>query len=215
MIKRASSMLLAGGVVFGLAAAAHHHGCLLGGSAAVAAPAPATSSEGNDGFKVDSVHSFAFFKVLHNSVAYSGGRFKDISGTFNLDSSKPEASSIDLTIKIDSIDTANEKRDQHLKSGDFFSAKEFPTATFKSKSVKKTADGTYEVAGDLTLRGTTKPLTATVKDTGQGAGMRGEQVAGLWTEFTINRNDFGVSYMSGSKALGDQVTIMISLEGGK
>ncbi len=168
-----------------------------------------------DGFKVDAVHSFIFFKVQHNGVAYSGGRFNDFTGAFNLDAAKPEASTLEITIKTESIDTANDKRNQHLRSNDFFAAKEFPEATFKSTGVKAGSEpGTFDVAGDLTIRGTTKPITVRVKETGRGAGPRGGELAGAWAEFTIKRSDFGVNFMVG-KNLADEVALTVSLEGAK
>ncbi len=168
-----------------------------------------------EGFKIDPVHSMILFRIQHNGVAYSGGRFNEFSGTFNLDAAKPEASSVDLTIKIESVDTAAGKRDQHLKSNDFFAAKEFPEATFKSTGVKAGSEpGTFEVSGDLTIRGTKKPVTIKVKETGRGQGQRGGELAGMWAETTIKRSDFGVNFMVG-KMLSDEVLLTFSFEGGK
>lgn len=168
-----------------------------------------------DGYKIDPVHSMVLFRVQHNGVAYSGGRFNEFSGTFNLDAAKPEASAVEFTIKVESVDTAAGKRDQHLKSNDFFAAKEFPEATFKSTGVKAGSEpGTFEVSGDLTIRGTTKPLTVKVKETGRGAGPRGGELAGLWAEATIKRSDFGVNFMVG-KMLSDEVALTFSFEGSK
>jgi polyisoprenoid-binding protein YceI len=167
----------------------------------------------DEGFKVDPVHSTAIFGIKHQGVAYSYGRFEKIEGTFNIDAAKPEASSIDVTIDADSLSTANGKRDGHLKSGDFFSVKEFPKATFKSKSFKKAGEGKYEVTGDLTIRGQTKPMTVTVEDTGRAAGQKGE-VAGVRSIFTFKRSEFGMNFMMG-KGLADDVEMIVSLEGGK
>ncbi|MFN0011788.1 MAG: YceI family protein [Phycisphaerales bacterium] len=196
--------LVASGLVFAAGGLAVLSG--MGSASEVAT----TSAAQADGFKIDAVHSFVFFKIQHKGVAYSGGRFNDISGTFNLDAAKPEASTVNITLKVDSIDTANGKRDQHLKSGDFFSAKEFPQITFTSTAVKAGSEpGTFEVGGDLTMRGTTKPISIKVKETGRTA-----DNAGVWAEFTVKRSDFGVNFMVG-KGLGDEVSLQVSLEGGK
>lgn len=205
------------GVGLGLAAAAVGGWSALSGGTAPAPLALAAVSNVNEaaaeGFKIDAVHSAVIFSIKHQGVAFNYGRFNDISGTFNLDAAAPESSAIDVTVKTDSIDTGNAKRDGHLKSGDFFSAKEFPTLTFKSKSVKKSSDTKFEVTGELTLRGQTKPLTVNAELTGTGKGQRGE-VAGMRTIFTIKRSDFGMDFMQG-KGLADEVELIVSLEGGK
>ncbi len=165
-------------------------------------------------YKIDPVHSSVIFGVKHNGVANFYGRFNKATGTFNIDAADPSKSVIDITVETDSIDTANDARNKHLKSGDFFSAAEFPSITFKSKSFKKSSEGVYDVTGDLTIRGKTKEVTASVTDTGRGKGMRGGEVAGFETKFNIKRSDYGVSFMVGP-ALADDVSILVSAEGGK
>ncbi len=175
---------------------------------------PAAAPALNAGeFKIDGVHSAAIFKVQHLGVSQSYGRFNTIEGSFLIDKDKPEASSINVTIPIDSVDTNNASRDKHLKSPDFFSAKEFAKMSFVSKSVKKNADGTFEVAGDFMLRGQTKPLTVTVKDGGIGKGMKGGEVAGFETTFSFKRSDYGMAFMVGP--VGEEVVVTIALEGAR
>src|SRR6185503_4984670 len=87
------------------------------------------------------------------------GRFTDFTGEVVYDDKAPEKSSVKITIQIDSVDTAAGKRDDHLKSPDFFDAGQFPTASFTSKSVKKAGDKKFSVTGDLELHGATKPVT--------------------------------------------------------
>ncbi len=174
----------------------------------VPAPAPAATKT----YKIDSVHSSAVFRIKHNNASHFYGRFNDISGTIVYDEANPAGSSVEVTIKADSVMTGNGKRDEHLKSPDFFNAGEFPVLTFKSKGVKKgSGKAEFEVAGDLTIHGVTKPLTVKVAHTGTGKSRDGE-VAGFETVFTIKRTDFGMTYMVGP--LGDDVQITISLEGG-
>ena len=138
------------------------------------------------------------------------GRFNDVSGTVVLDKADPSKSSVELTIPVESVDTHNEKRDQHLKSPDFFNAKQFPVMTFKSKQVESSGD-TYKVTGDFTLHGVTKPLTLEIKKVGEGKGMEGEIRGGGETHFTIKRSDYGMNFMQGP--LGDEINIVVSLEG--
>lgn len=180
--------------------------------ATIAAPAPAPAKAA-DVFTVDAVHSSVVFRIKHMNVAPFYGRFNNAAGAFNLDFAKPEGSVLDVSVKTEDVDTANAGRDKHLKSEDFFSAKEYPTISFKGKAFKKTGDATMEVTGDLTLHGVTKPVTAMVEATGTGKGRGGEAIAGLEAKFTIKRSDFGMTNMVGP--IGDEVNLMIGLEGAK
>jgi polyisoprenoid-binding protein YceI len=164
-----------------------------------------------DAFGVDGVHSSVMFRVKHQNVAFFYGRFNTVSGSFNLDEANPAASSVEITIDTESIDSANEGRDKHLKSPDFFSTKEFPTMTFKSTSVESKGEKKYLVKGDLTLKGVTKAIEVTIEDTGRGAGRGGAKIAGIESVFTIKRSDYGMNYMVGP--LSDDVTIYVGLEG--
>jgi polyisoprenoid-binding protein YceI len=165
-----------------------------------------------DTFKIDPVHSSIGFSIKHLGVSDFYGRFNDVSGQVVFDKADPSKSSVEVTIPVESIDTHNEKRDQHLKSPDFFNAKQFPMIVFKSKSVEGTG-GNYKAIGDLTLHGVTKPLTLEIKRGPDGKGMEGEIRGGGETRFTIKRSDFGMNFMQGG--LGDEVTILLSLEGVK
>lgn len=195
------------------------------GSASVAmsradapAPAPMGVTAAAGAFKVDGVHSSVVYRVKHQDVAYFYGRFNKVEGTFNVDAADAGKNSVEVTIPVDSIDSGNGNRDKHLKSQDFFSAAEFPTITFKSKGWKPTAkvDGeqAFEVVGDLTLLGKTKEVVAQVRHTGSGTGRGGVEIAGVEAKFTIKRSDFGMNFMVG-KGLGDEVTVMVGLEGAK
>lgn len=179
-----------------------------------AAVAGATALVEDSAFSVDPVHSSVVFRVKHNGVAYFYGRFDEVTGSFHLDKDDPSKSTIDIKVATEKVNTNNAGRDKHLRGNDFFSASEFPEITFKGKSFKKSGDSTFDVTGDLTIRGVTKVITVPVEHTGEGKGMRGGTVAGLETKFTINRGDYGVSYMIGP-ALADEVTLMVGLEGGK
>lgn len=186
------------------------------GFAPITAPSPARARAA-DAFKVDAVHSSVVYRIKHNNVAYHYGRFDQVEGTFLLDKDNPSSGSINVSIPVDSVSSGNGGRDGHLKKADFFAAKEFPTITFKSTEItaKGESEGypAFDVKGDLTLHGVTKPVTAQVRHTGQGSGQKGE-VAGIEAKFTIKRSDFGMNFMVG-KGLGDDVTIMVSLEGGR
>lgn len=166
-----------------------------------------------DTYKADAVHSAVIFRIKHLNVSYCYGRFNDVAGSFSFDDAKPESSALEFTVKTESIDTADKKRDDHLRSAEFFDAAKHPTITFKSKSVKKLGENEFEVAGELTLRGVTKPLTVKVERTGSGADPWGGQRAGFETTFTIKRSDFEVNALKGG--LGDDVRLIVSVEGVK
>jgi polyisoprenoid-binding protein YceI len=170
--------------------------------------APAMAAES---FKVDPVHSNVIFRIKHLDVSFFYARFKEITGTFNFD----EPTGIAIEVKPESVDTKSEKLDTHLKSADFFNVKEFPTISFKSTAIKPVADkeGTYEVTGDLTLHGVTKPLTVTLEKSGMGADPWGGQRCGFEVLFTIKRSDFGMNFMLDK--LGDEVRLTVSVEGSK
>jgi len=168
------------------------------------------SANAADTFKVDAVHSFVLFSVQHLGIANTYGRFNDISGTVVFDKDNPSNSSVELSVKVETLDTHNSIRDRSLKSPDFFDAKQFPTMNFKSTKVEGSGDA-LKVSGDLTIHGVTKPLTVDFKKGGEGKGVFGEMRGGGETRFTIKRSDFGMNFQQG--AVGDEVNITLSLEG--
>lgn len=181
-------------------------GVLAAGGALLVSPAPAAAGGAVlDGpFTVDTVHSSVVFKIKHKDIANFYGVFKEITGTFNLDTADASKTAIDVSVKADTIDTRNSGRDNHARSADFLSVKEFPTITFKSTSAKKTGDASFDVTGDLTFRGVTKPVTAAVVQTGANG-------AGMEAKFSIKRSDFGNTTMVG-KGLSDEVEFVVSVE---
>lgn len=179
--------------------------------AAFALSLGATNARAAESFTIDGNHSYVVFKVLHLGVSNNWGRFNDISGTVNFDEANPEKSSVNLVIKADSVDTGVAKRDKHLRDTDFFSAKEFPVITFKSKKVVKKGDKQYEVTGDLFLHGVTKKITTTFTHTGtMEKDPWGNKRVGGETEFTIDRTDFGINYRP--EVVGTKVTIHAAFE---
>jgi len=172
----------------------------------------ALTAQGADTFKIDPVHSSVIFSIKHLGVTDFYAVFKEISGTVTFDKADPAKSSVELTVPVESVDSRNPKRDQHLKSPDFFNAKQFPTLSFKSKKVEASGE-TYKVSGDFTLHGVTKPITIEFKKGAEGKGMEGEVRGGGETRFTIKRSDYGMTFMPG--ALGDDVNIIVSIEGVK
>jgi polyisoprenoid-binding protein YceI len=158
-------------------------------------------------FKVDPVHTALVFKVQHAQASNTWGRINDPTGTITVaDDGVP---SIIIEAKAANVDTGNEQRDGHLKGPDFFDAKQFETLSFKSTGGKKVDDNTFEVTGDFTLKGVTKPITVTVKKVGESK-LMGHRV-GYDTSFTIKRSEYNMAGMVGP--VGDEVTIFVSTEG--
>jgi polyisoprenoid-binding protein YceI len=164
-----------------------------------------------DTYKADPVHSSVVFRVKHANASYVWGRFNEPAGTFVLDEADPTKSSFTVELQAAKIDTGVAQRDGHLKSPDFFNARQNPKITFKSTSVKKLEDNKLEVAGDLTLNGQTKPITVVVELVGKGEFM-GKPRAGVEATLNVKMSDFA---MKGNPAVGDEVKIIAALEGVK
>ena len=165
-------------------------------------------------YQFDPAHSTIGFKIRHLFSDVTG-RFNEFSGMVNIDPEKPENSVVDVTIQTKSIDTANTKRDDHLRSPDFFDAATKPTITFKSKKVVLTGEKTATVTGDLTMNGVTKELPLTVKFLGKGKGMDGNDVTGWSATAELDRTDYGLKWskiIEGTKVVDDKVIVEIQVE---
>jgi len=176
------------------------------------------TARADDTYQIDSVHSSINFKIRH-FFSYVNGSFKKFEGTIRVDPDHPEKSSVNATIDTASIDTRNDKRDEDLRSADFFDVTKYPTITFKSKSVKQTGAGSGDILGDLTMHGVTKEITLHVRFLGKGKGMGGKAISG-WQVMPepIKRSDYGLNWskaVEGTAVIGDEVTISIDIESDK
>jgi polyisoprenoid-binding protein YceI len=166
-------------------------------------------------WSVDPNHSAVTFKVRHIFTKVHGS-FRDFSGTIVYDSEKPEASSVSFEIQATSVDTANESRDGHLRTADFFDAENHPTWNFKSTKAEGAGKGKLKVTGNLTMRGTTHEVTLEVETLGSMKMAKGGAKAGFSTSFTVDRTDYGIAFNraieGGGAMLGDEVEIEISIE---
>ncbi len=170
-----------------------------------------------EAYTIDRSHTHAGFKVRHNMVSWVHGSFGKVEGTVVYDPDDVSKTSIEVTIDVSSIDTANEKRDKHLRDPDFFDVEKFPTAVYKSSSVRNVADdGSFEVVGELTLHGVTKEVVLKVDSMSERiqtkrGGKRGASATGK-----INRQDFGISWSrlldNGGLAVGNEVQLLIEVE---
>ncbi|HWV39314.1 MAG TPA: YceI family protein [Vulgatibacter sp.] len=168
-------------------------------------------------YQIDPSHSNAHFKVRHMMVTTVRGEFTKLAGTVQFDPAKPEAVAIDATIDATTIDTREPKRDDHLKSPDFFDVAKHPTITFKSKSAKSKGKGKLAVTGDLTMRGVTKEVVLGVE--GLDAEVKdpwGNMRIGAVATTKVNRKDFGLNWNqaleAGGVLVGDEVDIVIDVE---
>ena len=180
--------------------------------AALAASLTAPVRADVETYAIDPVHSSVGFSIRH-FVSKVPGSFTKFAGTITVDRANLENSSVQATIDIGSVSTANETRDTHLKTPDFFDVAKFPGMTFKSKAWKKTGNDSFDVTGDLTIKDVTKEVVLNVKLLGFGPGMKGAMLSGWEATTTLKRADFGVNgpAMLG-KMLGDDVAVTIGIE---
>ncbi len=166
-------------------------------------------------YSIDPVHSSAGFSVRHMLSKFSSS-FTKTTGTITVDRANLENSSVEASIAVASLSTANADRDKDLLSPSYFDGVKFPAMTFKSKSWKKTGENTFDVTGDLTIKDVTKEVVLKVTSLGFGPGMRPNTFLSGWEATTVlKKSDFGVNgpAMIG-KVLGDEVTVDISIEAG-
>ncbi len=167
-------------------------------------------------WKLDPAHSSVSFEVKHMVITTVVGKFDQFSVTFVSDKDDFSDGQIQATIQVNSINTDNKTRDDHLRSADFFDAANFPTITFVSKRFEKTGENQYKISGDLTIRGITKPVVLDATLGGVIQDFRGKTRAGWEATTTINRFDFGLQWNktleSGGLVVGKDVKITIRAE---
>jgi polyisoprenoid-binding protein YceI len=163
-------------------------------------------------YDIDVMHSRLGFVARHAMVTKVRGSFTEFVGSFDLDASNWPASTAQITIQVASIDTGNEQRDGHLRTNDFFDAPNHPQITFTSTRVEQTAEDTFAVTGDLTIKGTTKPVTVEFVYTGSAVDPYGNTRIGFEGISTINRSDFGIAFNATLDTGGVLVSDKITLE---
>ena len=162
-------------------------------------------------YLVDPDHSAVVFRVKHLGIATVFGRFHQPSGWFVYDMGTPDKNDIGVQVAAENVDTGVEKRDNHLRSLDFFNVEEYPLILFKSRSVKAVGQHRFEMTGDITLLGNTRTVTVQVEQTGAGSDPRGKCRRGFETSFSILRQDYGMNFMP--DVVGSKVDLTISVEG--
>jgi polyisoprenoid-binding protein YceI len=166
-----------------------------------------------DTHKIDPAHTSVGFSVRHMGVSNVKGHFDEFAGSVVLDQGTVQAAN--ATIQVKSINTGIERRDNHLRTADFFEAAKYPEITFKTKRVESNSDHTILI-GDFTMRGVTKELRLPVTISGPVKDPQGNSRIGLEAKTTVNRKDYGMKFNAimetGGLVVGDEVTIEINAE---
>ena len=167
-------------------------------------------------WSIDPMHSEVQFKVKHLVISTVSGFFKSFEGSVETDNENFEHANIDFSIDINSIDTTQPARDEHLKSAEFFDAATYPHIKFKSTSFKKIGDDDYALTGNLTIKNVTKPVTLDVEFGGSAADFYGNTKAGFEITGKINRKEFGLTWdgvtEAGSVVVGEDIKLLINIQ---
>ncbi|WP_031485226.1 YceI family protein [Streptomyces bicolor] len=162
-------------------------------------------------YTIDTAHSAIGFTVRHAMVTNVKGKFLDFSGSLQLDGNDPSASKASIDVKMDSIDTGSADRDGHLKSADFFKIEEFPTMTFRSTSAEALGGDDYRITGDLTILGTTKPITIDLEFNGAAKDPFGNERVGFEGKAELLRSEWGLTWNAALETGGVLVSDKIKL----
>jgi polyisoprenoid-binding protein YceI len=166
-------------------------------------------------YDIDAVHSRIGFAAKHAMVTTVRGKFNDYTAEVHLDQENVANSTARIEIDAASVDTGNSQRDDHIRNADFFEVEKHPKITFVSTSAAKTGDDTYVLTGDLTIRGTTKPVSIEFEQTGAAVDPWGNFRVGFEGKTKIDRTDWGVSFNAplgtGGLVISEKVTLEFDL----
>ncbi|WP_019874182.1 YceI family protein [Sporichthya polymorpha] len=171
-----------------------------------------TVSQLTGDYTLDTTHTRLGFVARHAMVTKVRGAFTEFSGTAHLDAEDPTRSSAQLTIQVASIDTGNDQRDEHLRTNDFFEVATYPEITFVSTSAESLGDDQYRLTGDLTIKGTTKPVSVDFEYTGTAVDPFGNTRVGFEGKTVLNRKDWGIAWNAALDTGGVLVSEKITLE---
>lgn len=164
-------------------------------------------------WNLDPTHSELGFKVKHMMITNVSGSFGSFNANVETEDDDFSTANIEFTIDVASINTGNEQRDGHLKSGDFFDVENHPQMKFVSTGVAKKGDNEYEISGDLSLHGVTKPATFKAENGGSGKDPWGNHKTGFTLEGKIKRTDFGLNWNAALEAGGVLVSEDVKING--
>jgi polyisoprenoid-binding protein YceI len=166
-------------------------------------------------YEIDATHTAVEFIARHLMITKIRGHFSDVRGQISI-TEEPENSHVEVEIGTASLTTGDGDRDAHLRSGDFFDVERYPTITFRSTSVRAKPDTTWELAGDLTVRDTTRPVTLQVDFDGADVSPLGDERIGFSAATEVNREDFGLTWNmaleTGGWLVGKTARIELSVE---
>ena len=175
-----------------------------------------STQAGTTTYTIDTSHSQVGFSVKHMMFSTVRGNFRGFEGTVVVDNDNPANSRVDVTVDASSVSTGDDKRDEHLRSADFFDVANFPTITFKSTGVSFTSVDDFTINGELTLHGVTAPVVIKAEQTGEGTNPWGVDVAGFEGSTKINRKDFGLGWNAtlekGGVLVGEEIKITLEIE---
>jgi len=163
-------------------------------------------------YTLDPAHTRIGFVARHAMVTKVRGAFNEFEGTATLDGANPASSSAQVTISTASIDTRNAQRDGHLRSNDFLAMDEYPQITFVSTGARQVDDSTFELTGDLTIKGVTNPITIPFSFEGAAKDPFGNLRVGFEGAVTINRKDYGITWNAALETGGVLVSDKVTLE---
>ena len=167
-------------------------------------------------YRTDPDHTRIGFRVMHMMINQVNGQFNDFIGTFDFDEKAGTLKDTSFVVKTTSIDTGVQKRDDHLRSKDFFNVEKFPEMTITNSKITKKKKNDYKWTGDLTLLGVTKPVTFDLTYNGSRKDMEGKTKVGFTAKGKINRKDFGMPFdapaSGGGLLVGNDVDIMLDIE---
>jgi len=163
-------------------------------------------------YTVDPAHTRIGFVARHAMVTKVRGAFNEFTGTAVLDGANPEKSTVQVTIQAASIDTRNAQRDGHLRGNDFLAMEEYPQITFVSTGVRQSGESTFEVTGDLTIKGVTNQITIPFEFEGAAKDPFGNERVGFEGSVAINRKDYGVTWNAALEGGGVLVSDKVTLE---
>lgn len=170
-----------------------------------------------DLYTIDPAHCSVIFSVAHSGFSFTFGMFREASGTYALDTQNPNNSRFNFTIKTNSLDTNNPKRDEHLRSADIFNVQQYPNITFQTTEcvATKIQDGgmLYQLKGDLTIHGVTRQVAVPLRMLGEGQGPYKDHRTGFITQIELKRTEYGMNEWLQDNLVGDAVGVTISFEG--
>lgn len=167
-------------------------------------------------YDIDTSHSSVGFQIKHMAISKVNGSFTDFTGSIDFDPANPGALTAEVVVQMASVDTGNEKRDDHLRNEDFFNVEKFPTMTFKTTSVKMKGEDEAVVKGDLTMHGETRSVQLDLEINGTITDPWGNERVGASLSGKINRRDWGLTWSktmeAGGLMVGNDVKLSLEIE---